>query len=126
MAINLMPPLRPSQVTVLVAQNEKLPWDFTKFGALQAGANMGIGGADYTIKCFDLELRVERKSPEDFLKSIGKERERFRRELQHLRQFIYRAVIVEHPSLDDFLDEMGRVDEKRKFKTTSILPMVFI
>ena len=103
-----MPPLRPAQVTVLVAKNEQAPWDFTCHGARQEEATLGIGGADYSLKGFERILRVERKTAEDYIGSISQGRERFENEMKHLRQFTFRRVLVECDSMGAILDGLGR------------------
>ena len=112
-----MPPLHPSQVTVLSARNEQANWDFTCKGARQEEATLGIGGADYTIKGFAHVLRVERKEVNDFIGSITNERERFERQMQHMRQFPFRAVIVEWPSFIGLLNGLGRNEHARLFRS---------
>ena len=108
-----MADLKPEQVTVLCAQNEQATWDFTGYGCQVEGANLGVGGADYTLAGFEKELRVERKEVNDFLGSITKGRDRFERQLKFMRQFPYRAVIVEWPSFPGLLDALGRDGKKR-------------
>lgn len=51
--------------------------------------------ADYSVKGLEDLVRVERKSLPDFLMCVGRERERFDREMIRLRGFKYRAVVVE-------------------------------
>ncbi len=100
--------LKPEKLTVLCAQNEQCKWDFTGYGAQVCDSNLGKGGADYTLLGFENVLRIERKEINDYLASITRGRDRFERQLKFMRQFAYRAVIVEWPSLPGLLDALGR------------------
>ena len=101
-----MPELKPEQVTILCAQNEQATWDFSQCGCQVKDANLGVGGADYTLAGFENVLRVERKSVDDYLSTITTGRDRFERQLKHMRQFPYRVVVVEWPSFPSLLDEL--------------------
>lgn len=101
-----MPELRPEQITVLCAQNEQATWDFSRYGCRMKEDTLGIGGADYTLAGFEEYVRVERKEVNDYLASITKGRDRFERQLKFMRQFPFRAVIVEWPSLPGLLEEL--------------------
>lgn len=50
---------------------------------------------DYSVKGLENYIRIERKSLADLVMCVGRERERFARELIRLRGFAHRAVIVE-------------------------------
>jgi hypothetical protein len=118
-----LPELKPSQVTVMVAKNEQHRasdsgvWDFTCKGARQESATLGISGADCTLRGFEHVLRVERKEVNDYIHSITNERERFERQMKYMRQFPFRAVIVEWPSLSTLLDGLGRHGRERIFRS---------
>lgn len=101
-----MPELKPEQVTILCAQNEQATWDFSRYGCRVMDANLGVGGADYSLLGFENVLRVERKEVNDYLGSITKGRDRFERQLKFMRQFPYRAVIVEWSSLPGLVEEL--------------------
>ncbi len=98
--------LKPSQVTVLCAKNEQATWDFSQYGCQVREETLGIGGADYSLSGFKNVLRVERKEVNDYLSSIMQGRDRFERQLKYMRQFPFRAVIVEWPSLPGLLEEL--------------------
>ncbi len=65
----------------------------------------GLGEGDYSV-CIDsgapLMVRLERKSHIDLLACVGRERERFERELERLVQYERKAIIIE-ASADDIL-----------------------
>ena len=50
---------------------------------------------DYSVQGLTHLVAVERKSLDDLLACIGRERDRFKRELQRLRAYRFRALIVE-------------------------------
>ncbi len=56
--------------------------------------------ADYTIKRLQGVVRVERKSFSDLIGSLTSGRERFRKEMELLRAYPWRAVVVEASFLD--------------------------
>ena len=78
--------------TVIIDSREQAPWSFpadvpTGPGTLAAG--------DYSLSGFEGSVAVERKSLPDLVSCIGPERERFKRELQRLKAYRVRAVIIE-------------------------------
>lgn len=86
----------------LVDSREQLPFDFTppkrrEFadgGALVVGLKEG----DYSVavdSAEPLSVRIERKSQGDLFGVCGFGRERFERELERLRQYDYRALVIE-------------------------------
>ena len=77
--------------TIIVDSREQTPLRFanlpTTRGTLDAG--------DYSIVGLTHLVAVERKSLDDLLACIGRERERFKRELQRLRGYRFRMLVVE-------------------------------
>ena len=77
--------------TITIDTREQLPWKFenlqTKPGTLDTG--------DYSIRGLEHLVAVERKSLDDLLACVGRERARFRRELQRLRAYRFRLLIIE-------------------------------
>lgn len=65
----------------------------------------GLSEGDYSV-CIDsgapLSIRIERKSHVDLLTCVGRERDRFERELERLVQYDRKAIIIE-ASADDIL-----------------------
>lgn len=82
---------RPEDVTAVIDTREQTPWDLsplrTTTGTLQTG--------DYGLLHLPDACALERKSLDDLLCVVGSERERFERELDRLRAFPCRALIVE-------------------------------
>ncbi len=77
--------------TIIIDSREQTPLSFpnlpTTVGTLDAG--------DYSIVGLTHLVAVERKSIDDLLTCIGRERNRFKRELQRLRAYRFRCVVVE-------------------------------
>lgn len=91
--------------TILVDTREQTPWEFegvyfhgemrtfpTRRATLKSG--------DYTLEGLESFAAIERKSLADFLSSITRGRDRFKREMERLADFRSKAIIVEQP-LDD-------------------------
>lgn len=61
-----------------------------------------LPAGDYSLAGLEHEVAVERKSAEDFVHTVIRERDRFRRELLKLAQYDRACVVVE-AGLDDLL-----------------------
>jgi len=83
--------LKPEMVTAIIDTREQTPVDLsplrTSVQTLDLGDYSYIGG---THVC-----RIERKSLGDLLACVGRERERFDREVERLRAYETRAIVVE-------------------------------
>ncbi len=77
--------------TIIVDSREQNPLRFdslpVRVGTLDTG--------DYSIAGLEHFIAVERKSLDDLLACIGRERDRFKRELQRLRAYRFRLLVVE-------------------------------
>lgn len=91
--------------TILVDTREQTPWEFENvyfhgekrtFPTRRATLKSG----DYTLEGLESFAAIERKSLTDFLSSITRGRDRFKREMERLADFRSKAIIVEQP-LDD-------------------------
>ena len=83
--------LQPEQVLALIDTREQLPLDLSP---LQTGsATLATG--DYSVKGLENIVAVERKSEGDLLGCVGRERERFEREVQRLLAYPVRCLVVE-------------------------------
>lgn len=75
---------------IIVDTREQTPLEFTRFqsepGTLQSG--------DYSIKGFEEDFAIERKSLDDLVGSITTGRKRFERELHRLRGFPFKRLLV--------------------------------
>lgn len=83
--------LKPEAVTAIIDTREQSPLDLSplrmEVGTLDTG--------DYAIKGLEHVARVERKSLGDLVACVGRERERFEREVQRLIGFEVRVLVVE-------------------------------
>lgn len=83
--------LEPSDLIALIDTREQCPLDLaplrTERGTLATG--------DYSVRGLEDRIAIERKSLADLIGCVGAERERFERELQRLRAYETRAVVVE-------------------------------
>ncbi len=83
--------LQPEDFIVLVDTREQTPWNLEPLRVLTRGLVTG----DYSIAGLTDIVALERKSLPDLVGCVGRERERFERELDRLRAFASRAVVVE-------------------------------
>lgn len=77
--------------TVIVDSREQTPSDL---GELKSEVGTLCTG-DYSIKGLEDFIRIERKSLQDLVQCVGRERSRFEKELTRLRGFNHRAILVE-------------------------------
>ena len=86
-----MPPL--VKPVIVIDTREQIPWEFdadrvdTVVGTLATG--------DYSLLGSENVVAIERKSLDDFVQTVIRERERFERELARMAGHTLRAVIVE-------------------------------
>lgn len=83
--------LAPESVTAIIDSREQQPLDLqplrTEAGTLSTG--------DYSAKGLEHVVRIERKSLSDLVGCVGRERERFDREVQRLLAYQVRVLLVE-------------------------------
>jgi ERCC4-type nuclease len=77
--------------TIIIDSREQRPLDFGDWPTERAGLDTG----DYSLRGFTDLIAIERKSLPDLVMCCGRERDRFMRELNRLRAYRYRAVVVE-------------------------------
>lgn len=86
-----LPAITPKSLTAIVDSREQRPLDLaplqTEVGTLATG--------DYSLRGLENVIAIERKSLGDLLACIGRERERFDREVQRLLAYPVRALVVE-------------------------------
>ena len=80
-----------SKITVLCDTREQNPFPLSNFKTQSATLTTG----DYSILGLENEVAIERKSLQDLIGCVGKDRARFDREVQRLLAYKTRAVIVE-------------------------------
>ncbi len=83
--------LKPESVTAVVDTREQLPLDLSP---LQTVAGT-LATGDYSVQGLEHVVAIERKSLPDLLGCIGRDRERFEREVQRLLAYPCRAIVVE-------------------------------
>ena len=76
---------------VIVDSREQHAWQFENLPSEPGSLTTG----DYSIRGLEHLVAVERKSLDDLLGCVGTDRARFKRELQRLRAYRFRALIVE-------------------------------
>lgn len=81
----------PEALTALVDTREQNPYDLAPLKCEPATLTTG----DYSLKGLEHIVSIERKSLPDFLACCGKERERFQREVDRLRAYPVRAIVIE-------------------------------
>ena len=87
---------------ILIDSREQLPYEFdsesveVKRHALETG--------DYSLAGFEDQVCIERKSLQDYVQSVIKQRERFLREVKKLREIPYACIVIE----GDLTDIMGK------------------
>ena len=82
--------------TVIVDTREQFPWSFSSLPSEPGTLSTG----DYSVRGLEHLIAVERKSLDDLLACIGIRRDRFRRELQRLKSYRFRALIIEASHAD--------------------------
>lgn len=83
--------LDPGSVTAIVDSREQLPLDLAPLRTESATLTTG----DYSLKGLEHHVCIERKSLDDLLGCVGRDRERFERELQRMLAYPVRVLLVE-------------------------------
>ena len=83
--------LKPEQVIAIVDTREQHPLELSP---LQVTAGT-LATGDYSVRGLEHVVAIERKSLSDLIACVGRERERFDREIQRLLAFPTRAIVVE-------------------------------
>lgn len=78
---------------IVVDTREQKPWVFDP--ATTTTTSRALSSGDYSVAGLEEVVAIERKSLDDFVGSISTGRERFLREIVRLRQYEYKAVVVE-------------------------------
>jgi DNA excision repair protein ERCC-4 len=76
--------------TIIIDTREQTPLVFASLPTERATLVTG----DYSIKGFERDFSVERKSVADLVQSVTRERDRFSRELQRMRAFDFRRLLI--------------------------------
>ncbi len=83
--------LAPESVIALVDTREQLPLDLTPLRMEPSTLATG----DYTVKGLESVVAIERKGLDDLLACVGRERDRFDREVIRLLAYPVRVLVVE-------------------------------
>ncbi len=87
--------MRQPQPIILIDTREQWPLDITAFATEEASLPVG----DYGVKGFSdwdrPDFIIERKEISDLCAAMGRSRARFLREVQKMRQFGFRALVIE-------------------------------
>jgi ERCC4-type nuclease len=87
-------PLDKSEIIIVCDTREQKPYQFKDYKT----ERVGLKTADYSVKGLETHVAIERKELSDFVACVGRERERFEREIQRLKGFPIRYIVVEaHP-----------------------------
>jgi len=84
-------PLIPSGLVLVIDTREQAP--YTPGGVPSLRRKLDYG--DYSIKGFERQVSVERKSLDDFYLSIGRNRDRFKRMLERMQEAEFRGLVIE-------------------------------
>lgn len=90
---------------VIVDTREKRPLDFDAAKVDSMRGTLPTG--DYSVQGLESKVCIERKSLEDLVNTVVHDRPRFERELERMRSFDFKAVLIE-ASLADVRDHRYR------------------
>jgi ERCC4-type nuclease len=80
--------------TILVDTREQTPWTFDGIKGISTRRHK-LESGDYSIAGLESRIAIERKSLDDWIGTVLRQRQRFYRELDRLRSFDFRAVFIE-------------------------------
>ncbi len=83
--------LAPESVVAVVDSREQIPLDLSPLQTVTGTLTTG----DYSVRCLEGVVAIERKSLGDLLSCIGTERERFEKEIMRLLAYPVRALVIE-------------------------------
>lgn len=78
---------------IVVDTREQWPLDFSAYPCVVEAGTLTTG--DYSLRGLETIAAIERKSEDDLLGSLTRERPRFERELARLRGYALKAVVCE-------------------------------
>lgn len=79
---------------ILCDTREQTPWTFECEPTFEV-VKKKLDTGDYTIEGLEHRVTIERKSIDDWIGTVLRDRQRFYRELDRMRSFDFRCVIVE-------------------------------
>ncbi len=84
---------------IIVDTREQTPFTFQGYPEVEVIAG-SLSAGDYSLAGLETIVAIERKSLPDLVQCLGRERERFERELERLRGYEAASVVVESPLAD--------------------------
>lgn len=89
--VKLLKNLKPESITAIIDTREQNPLTLDPLKTVRKTLTTG----DYSVVGLENVIAVERKSLQDLIMCVGRERERFDREVQRLMAYPVRALFVE-------------------------------
>lgn len=83
--------ISPESITAVIDTREQTPLDLAPLASITGTLATG----DYSVRGLEYVVAIERKSLGDLLACVGRERERFHREVQRLLAYPVRCLVVE-------------------------------
>ena len=80
-------------ITIIADTREQLPYAFENRWA--ATVRRALPAGDYSVEGLESSIAVERKTLEDFVHSVIRDRDRFKKELAKLSEYPHACVVVE-------------------------------
>jgi ERCC4-type nuclease len=102
---------------VIIDTREQTPWTFEGQGITTTRAKLETG--DYSLPGLEHRVTIERKSLDDWTGTVLRDRIRFYKELERLRAFEFRCVIIEAS-----VREIMQAKYKSQAKPSSVLGFV--
>jgi ERCC4-type nuclease len=88
--------LKPEKITAIIDTREQRPVELEmKPGTILKSETGTLYSGDYSVKGLEKIISIERKSLDDLMGCIGRDRERFEREILRLRGCEVRGIVVE-------------------------------
>jgi DNA excision repair protein ERCC-4 len=78
---------------IVVDTRDQRPWTFEGLGVSVIRKKLETG--DYSVEGLERRVTIERKSIDDWVNTVLRNRKRFYRELERMRAFDFRCVIIE-------------------------------
>lgn len=83
-----------ARVRIIVDTREQAPWTFEGQRGIEL-VRAKLAAGDYSVAGLEHRVAIERKSLDDWTGTVLRDRKRFYRELELLRAYDFRAVIIE-------------------------------
>jgi ERCC4-type nuclease len=100
---------------IIIDTREQAPLKFRKSKKIDGIITKKLDTGDYSVEGYEDKIAIERKSPEDFLGTMGRGNKRFQKELKRAMRLDYFAIVIEAPYtvLRDKMFEGGRYSKMR-------------